>query len=427
MQDFNISTHNFENAKNSIKKFSEQSESEIKLSRVNYEVDAGEAFFDGGGGLIGLLRGADHKVTGSEFNILASQVQNLFIDINKTQIKSIRELGEVYKALEALDKDYIQAIIGSLKATERTSERIQDEHKRINKVVDDQKRTLSILKAFKEKLEGFAHLEEVDELWNKISELNDIIPDITNNTKTALESGDENKKSIMALTSAQKSIEETHKNLKAIVDSHIERINSIIEFTENIEKLEHLYDVDKIWTSLLDISDTIEELKKEFLDFENNYAKKAEEILSLETKVKEINSTTNAISIYLDELKSIEHLREVDVLWKTTNSNKENITRINEFVDNLNEMNHINEIDDIWKNTKEHSNQLLQIENQTEQNNKELSNSIEELSNKIENIEKAHLENTDVLLKKIKTGYLIAGGALSVAIVEFIVLLVRLV
>ena len=90
-------------------------------------------------------------------------------------------------------------------------------------------------------------------------------------------------------------------------------------------------------------------------------------------------------------------------------------------------MNHINEIDDIWKNTKEHSNQLLQIENQTEQNNKELSNSIEELSNKIENIEKAHLENTDVLLKKIKTGYLIAGGALSVAIVEFIVLLVRLV
>ena len=55
------------------------------------------------------------------------------------KIKLIKEFGQVYSALEALDKDYIQAILISIKATEETSEGIQKTQEQIKKIVENQR------------------------------------------------------------------------------------------------------------------------------------------------------------------------------------------------------------------------------------------------------------------------------------------------
>ena len=68
--------------------------------------------------------------------------------INKNLLKNF---GQVYKALEALDKDYIQAILSSVVAIEHTNKKILKEQSRIDKTIEKQKATLVALKQFKEK------------------------------------------------------------------------------------------------------------------------------------------------------------------------------------------------------------------------------------------------------------------------------------
>lgn len=93
---------------------------------------------------------------------MTSQVQECLQSVNATQIKLIKEFGQVYSALEALDKDYIQAILISIKATEKTSEGIQETQGQIGKIVENQRKTLEELKKFKQKLDGYAHLGDID-------------------------------------------------------------------------------------------------------------------------------------------------------------------------------------------------------------------------------------------------------------------------
>ena len=137
-----IKHHDFENAKKEIKRFSEQTTTDLDLKRVNDSKGVGEFFGD-----FFLCQGIglNHKVTGEELNELTSQIQSHLHSINSTQIKLIKEFSQVYSALEALDKDYIQAILVSIKATEETSQSIQKTQGQIKKMVENQIKTLEEL------------------------------------------------------------------------------------------------------------------------------------------------------------------------------------------------------------------------------------------------------------------------------------------
>ena len=125
MGELTIKEHDFKNAIRRIKEFSQSSEEEMSLPTV--ETD---------GGFLWL---GDHKVTGEEFNDRLAIIQELFIEVNDGLIRTGREFGEVYNALQALDKDYIQAILISMKAIEKTSERIEKTQGDIKNIVKDQK------------------------------------------------------------------------------------------------------------------------------------------------------------------------------------------------------------------------------------------------------------------------------------------------
>lgn len=146
--DLQISNHDFNAAKEQLKKFAEQDVKEIKFDKVRTHED-----------IFG-LEWAEHGVTGKELNSLIEKLQKYFSNVYDRDQNLIKEFGEVYKALEALDKDYIQAILTSVSAIKKTNEKILIEQERIDKSIDKQTATLVALKQFKEKVS--AQLSEID-------------------------------------------------------------------------------------------------------------------------------------------------------------------------------------------------------------------------------------------------------------------------
>ena len=146
--DLQVSNHDFNAAKEQLKKFAEQDVEELKFDKVRTHED-----------IFG-LEWAEHGVTGKELNSLIEKLQKYFSNVYDRDQNLIKEFGEVYKALEALDKDYIQAILTSVSAIKKTNEKILIEQERIDKSIDKQTATLIALKQFKEKVS--AQLSEID-------------------------------------------------------------------------------------------------------------------------------------------------------------------------------------------------------------------------------------------------------------------------
>ena len=146
--DLQVSNHDFNAAKEQLKKFAEQDIEELKFDKVRTHED----FFG--------VEWAEHGVTGKEFNSLVEKVQKYFSKVYDRDQNLIEEFGEVYKALEALDKDYIQAILTSVSAIKKTNEKILIEQERIDQTIEKQKATLIALKQFKENVSN--QLSEID-------------------------------------------------------------------------------------------------------------------------------------------------------------------------------------------------------------------------------------------------------------------------
>lgn len=169
MEELAIKKHNFERAKRQLKNFSEEIPEELTLRKVNDDKDFGEFvgdFFFGRG------LGLDHKVTGEELNKLTVDLQKHFHDIYGTQTKLIKQFGEVYNTFEYLDKEYIQAILVSIKAVEETSEKVAENQKNITKNTENQEKMLKLIKA---RLDKCAHLEDIDNLWVEFQEKNNVL------------------------------------------------------------------------------------------------------------------------------------------------------------------------------------------------------------------------------------------------------------
>ena len=139
--EINIRKHDFDEAKEHLKEFAEQSRDDLYFDKVRTH----EEFFGFG------LDFVEHGVTGKEFNTLVEQTQNYISKFYDNQQALIEEFGQVYKALEALDKGHIQAILSSVAAIDHTNKKILKEQVRIDKTIEKQKATLVALKQFKEK------------------------------------------------------------------------------------------------------------------------------------------------------------------------------------------------------------------------------------------------------------------------------------
>lgn len=167
-----IKRQNFEIAKKNIKKFSEETLTDLELEKVASDKSFGEFVGD-----LFCLRGfgIDHTVTGSELNNLTSQIQKHLIALNEIQRKFINEFKEIYNALEALDKDYILRIVASIEAinknvfdikkAEKDTKRLMNEHVMIIKSLEGNTHRIQ------EKFDGInISLTDIHYNMNKIQE-----------------------------------------------------------------------------------------------------------------------------------------------------------------------------------------------------------------------------------------------------------------
>ena len=143
-----IKTHNFEDAKRRLKEVSEKKPEEFEIGLVKLK----EKFWF-------LKEVGEHKVTGDEFNSRINAIQQHLINLHTKTYENNKEFGEVYNALEALDKDYIAVILTSINAIEEVSKHMREE---IDTIKEVQKKTLENFQKFKQELKM-----DIDEISNE--------------------------------------------------------------------------------------------------------------------------------------------------------------------------------------------------------------------------------------------------------------------
>ncbi|WP_051650663.1 hypothetical protein [Lachnoclostridium phytofermentans] len=436
-----IQYHDFENAKKEIKKFSEQSTTDLDLKRVDDSKGVGEFLGDW---IFGRGIGLNHKVTGEELNELTSQIQSHLHSINNTQIKLIKEFGQVYSALEALDKDYIQAILVSIKATEETSESIQKTQEQIKKIVENQRKTLEELKKFKQKLDGYAHLGDIDKIWGDCQKWHQEMTSLSKGIATATEHSKESIKKVDALKIAFTAAEKKTSDLSEQLSQMIKRLKSISAFTSALETITHLQDVDAMWESLSAAHDSMRRINGDVEKIQKVSSKHQEEInklLAFTEKISFLKHLTYVDNIWTWMEEQKPHLKEVDRINEEQNGRLDALSQkseeisgrvskttdslriLNEYMNSLDNIVHLEDVDSTWQVVEKHTEQLSEIEKQngsivsTVQKNKEdveakIAAAIQETNSSIES-----------LTKKLKYAYWIAGVAAGLAIIELMLLL----
>ena len=92
-----IKKHNFTKSIQQIEEFGKMATKEIEITPVQTEGT--------------FIPFNDHNVTGDELNDVITEIQEHLIELNKLQIKFVREFSNVYDAFNYLDKDYIETFV----------------------------------------------------------------------------------------------------------------------------------------------------------------------------------------------------------------------------------------------------------------------------------------------------------------------------
>lgn len=442
MANLAIRTHDFELAKEGLREFSQTNEKDLRIDTVGVS-----------GGLFGL---GDHKVTGYEFNNRMSTIQTHLITLNDTNIKTIKEFGKVYNALEALDKDYIQAILAMVEDIRVANEGLTSAHEKIQIMVEDHRKTIEVLKKFKQRLDEYSHIKDIDKIWNDCQKWHKDISELYELTENALSKDQENERAVHEVRDTVEKINKKISDVSEDVEVQEENINEIKIFINKLEDIDHLYDIDEIWDSALNMRNSLNVVRTE-LDEAESLAKKHQEDIE---KALE----------YIETLSHQEHLHDIDAMWAMTESNVEKLGFLeqkskdaeeslrknrNEIVEvertyseqikgleekdgeklrliqsNRESSDHsfaeVNKkLETLFTDDNIHSEQIKELQAENEEN-KELIKNNKKLSDdaftEVENKEKAMMLE---LSKKIKYAYWIAGVSLALAIAEMVIFLVR--
>ena len=271
MNEIEKSRHNFDLAKNRLKEFSAKMEDELRIDRVRTQDEA----------LFGMIK-YSHTVTGGELNERLETIQKHFIAVNATNNKVIKEFREVYNALDTLDRDYITSIVANVKAIEKTSNDVREQQKilkqhnekldvhqvEIEKNVDSISKIVTVLKVFKEKLEGYKHLTDIDRIWNdcktiqnEIIVVSDSITKFSKKTKEDIATAnnknkvlsDQVNRDIRTLRNEAKSFKEFFSDLSKkfectanLLNNQIPIIQETSSFVEHLKNVAHIDDVDSM-------------------------------------------------------------------------------------------------------------------------------------------------------------------------------------
>lgn len=416
-----IKEHDFQEAKNSLKKYTEQAKKEVEVSRVPND-----------GGLFNL---GDHRVTGSELNKITTQIQDYLISLNNLNQGLVDEFGEVYNAFEYLDKDYISGIVASIKAAEEVSKEEQKDRKDIKELVEQHKQSITVLKKFKADIEKLKHITDIDKAWELIEK----------QTKLSKEFSDY----MVGLSKVKhiKDVDNIHSDLEKAKNDFIKifeqqtqymaELKSVREYCDSLSKVKHIKDIDKLWENseivvrdIESINKSIENQSKAFSAFDEalrslqeEQQKFIEEInrLGFDYREEFSNQVRTLTEIQTTKLSGIEnaHAKAVEQL---INEQKEKLSAIekvqNERYDSVIKEQSLT-LSQIDKTQKETLEQLSKSQSTTlEQISNEQSANWEKIIKSLEEEKTALNEQVSSITQKVKFSYIVAGGAAALTIAQ---------
>lgn len=440
MNEMVIKRHSFDLAKNRLKEFSEGTEAELEIDKV--ETD---------GGFLGL---GDHKVTGYELNRRLETIQGHFIAVNTTNNKVIKEFREIYNALDVLDRDYIASIIANVKAIEKTSNdvRVQqgtlkqhheklasqqsklDAHQvEIQKNVANISKIVEALKVFKEKLESYKHLSDIDKIWIDCQKWHQEISALSGHISDAIaKSSSANAKAINDVKALLKETDEMAGKLAESLSEQICRIDEISAFISELQNVAHLKDIDDIWDILTNVLNSLKELTSEIEAVKRDISLQKQDIAKVLT--------------FVDRVSKYEHLQDVDAMWNDVESHSKKLEALDEQSNKLSTaiaetqsdvraleshrkdieaIIHLRDVDDTWASTEKHTLQIEELQNQ----DGEIKMLIQQNRDFLDQVLKIEKEANDSAIqqlnKKMQYAYWIAGGSMALAVLEMLLLLLR--
>ena len=252
-----IRKHNFQNAINRVKDYSLKKKKDIEIKSVK-TIDEG-IFFD-----------TDHEVTGYELNEVIKVIQGHLIDINKRNNETVNEFYEIYQAFNYLDTEYVKGILTTIKGLEKTNNDVriqQEELKKHHKKLADQNNKLE------------AHQGEIE----------------------------------------------------GIIENINKTVNILKVFKTEIDRLKHLSDIDRLWSNHEQLQEKVENLSNDLSNERENlqgYKElSAENIKSIDNiinsyqvkfnnDIKGIQSSIEILNSFKSSLEKLDHLKEIDILWK---------------------------------------------------------------------------------------------------------------
>ena len=384
------------------------------------------------------------NVKGEDMNDLVTELQKTFSDINTRETKMYDQLDTVFRTVESIHKGSIEGIIVGVKSAQ---EAISQAEYAIEAISE----TLAILQDFKNQLEeNTEHLNDIDINWDATQQLDSDVKGLEKSLSEKSKKIEDNIKAIMALKTMLDKIkhikdidsmykdlsdirhkfEQDKKNIVGGMQTLSEEIQRLVEFKESVEKIEHLSDVDTIYTALSELQDNVAEDNK----------KLNEDISAIQMRVKGFDE-------FKRELEKAEHLHEVDNIYigleklqKTVSEEKNRVTEeysliqtdIKSLVEHqqlMEKLEHLNDVDIMWESNNKLTHGIEDLEKKMESSSKKiyaLEEAIQHSADEIDNI-KNELLKYEVLEKeviqlkgKVKMLCYALGGTIGVVVLQII-------
>jgi hypothetical protein len=133
------------------------------------------------------------------------------------------------------------------------------------------------------------------------------------------------------------------------------------------------------------------------------------------------------LETFREEISALNHLMEVDEIWKQTGEHQTRIKRVEQEcrtnTDKLSGIFHLDDVDDMWNNVEEHTSKLIKCEKRDEELADAIQKNKEEVNENIAEAVRTANAAIKTLTKKVKYAYWIAGETAGLAIIELILLL----
>lgn len=221
----------------------------------------------------------------------AQQLDNDIKGLEKSLLEKVKKINENIKGLMTLKSNldkikHIKDVDTMHKDLLDVRQNFEQEKKKTTGRMDTISEEIQQLQGFKEIVESIKHFKDVDNIYSDLSDL-------------------------------QEEVAEDKENQKELISSIQTNVKELAEFRRELEKSEHLHDIDDIHTKL-------ENLQKVISEEKNRIAK---DLSSIQTDIK-------GLTEYRQVMEQIEHLKDVDALWESNEQLKHSVDELDRTVAN---------------------------------------------------------------------------------------------